>query len=890
MPKKKFVIIDGNAILHRAYHALPPFTTKGGVLVNAVYGFTTTLLKIFKELKPEYIAVAFDTKAPTFRHQEYKEYKAQREKKPQELYNQIDYIKQVLSAMNIHFYEKDGYEADDIIATLTKLVSGSKDIESVIVTGDMDATQLVGPKVSVYTFKKGLSDVSTYDEAAVLKRYGLPPGALIDFKALRGDPSDNIPGVKGIGEKNGTELIKNFGSIEKLYEALKKDTATAKKVSPRVKELLLKYKDDAILGKRLVTLIKNAPIKFALEDARRKSADRETLVKLLRSLDFHSLLPRLSELSGEEEKKEIAKPQQTNFEILKSANQVKAFLKKTKSMVIRSFRSGAERSVLEHIALIGEEARGVILKPNLEILELLREWLLESGNVAIGHDLKNEFHTLGITVMGAKLFDVMIASYLIDPGSRGHELASEAFSILGTELSGVGKQQSLLAGPEERIKDVFDEALAILKLKNHYEFELEEKNLKKLFREIEMPLLPILLEMENVGVLIDREFLVAMSKNFQKRIAKLQNQIYELAGSEFNINSPSQLGKIIFEKLKISSKEVKKTAGGSALSTAAGELEKLRGHHPIIDLIFEYRELTKLKSTYIDALPELADKTGRVHTTFNQAITATGRLSSSNPNLQNIPAKTELGREIRKAFVAQKGFSLIAADYSQFELRIAAHLSGDKAMIEDFKSGEDIHTRTAEIIWSVEHTGVTKEMRRIAKAINFGIIYGMGPKKLATEAGVSMEEARDFIDRFFVGRPRLHEFLKEIRSLAATQGYVETMFGRRRYLPEITSGVPMLRAEAERQAVNTPIQGTQADVIKIAMINLYKIMPQKFGRDLAMLLQVHDELVFEVRDERMDEAVSLIQEIMESAVKLKVPTVVEVEIGKNWGEMRQWKG
>lgn len=890
MSKKKFVIIDGNAILHRAYHALPPFTTKGGTLVNAVYGFTTTLLKIFKELKPEYIAVTFDTKAPTFRHQEYKEYKAQREKKPQELYNQIDYIKQVLSAMNIHFYEKDGYEADDIIATLTKLASGSQDIESVIVTGDMDALQLVAPAVSVYTFKKGLSEAQTYDEAAVGKRYGLPPSALIDFKALRGDPSDNIPGVKGIGEKNGAELIKNFGSIEKLYEALKKDTPAVKKISPRIKALLLEHEDDAILGKRLVTLIKDVPIKFSLQDVRRKSADREVLVELLRSLGFHSLLPRLEEMSGGDVKKELPKSQKVTFEILKSVNQVKVFLKKTKNMVIRSSRSGVEGSVPEHIALIGEEAGGVILKPNLEILELLREWLLEPGKVAIGHNLKNEFHTLGITVRGAKLFDVMIASYLIDPGSRAHELASEAFSILGIEPSGVGKQQSLLAGPEERIKDVFDEALAIWKLKTHYESELEEKNLKKLFEEIEMPLLPILFAMEKVGVLIDREFLGKMSKDFAKRIAKLQRQIYELADSEFNINSPSQLGKIIFEKLKISSKEVKKTAGGSALSTAAGELEKLRGHHPIIDLIFEYRELTKLKSTYIDALPELADKIGRIHTTFNQTVTSTGRLSSSNPNLQNIPVKTELGREIRKAFVAQKGFSLIAADYSQFELRIAAHLSGDKAMIEDFKSGEDIHTRTAEIIWSVEHTGVTKEMRRIAKAINFGIIYGMGPKKLATEAGVSMEEARDFIDRFFAGRPRLGEFITEMKTLATAEGYAQTLFGRRRYLPEITSGVPMLRAEAERQAVNTPIQGTQADVIKIAMINLSKILPQKFGRDLTMLLQVHDELVFEVRDERTDEAASLIQEIMESAVKLKVPTVVEVEIGKNWGEMRQWKG
>lgn len=892
MSKKKFVIIDGNAILHRAYHALPLFTTKGGVLVNAVYGFTATLLKIFKELKPEYIAVAFDKKGPTFRHDEYKEYKATREKKPQELYNQIDYIKQVLSAMNISFYEQDKYEADDIIATLTKLASSSKDIESVIVTGDMDAMQLVGPKVSVYTFKKGLSDAQIYDEAEVLKRYGLPPSALIDFKALRGDPSDNIPGVKGIGEKNGTELIKNFGTIEKLYEALKKDASAAKKISPRIKALLLDHRDDAILGKRLVTLIKDVPIKFSFQDAQRKNANREALVDLLRSLGFHSLLPRLSELGGTKEKKETDGDVKTIFEILESEKKIQEFLKKIKDqdIVLRSWRAKAGVKSPEYIAIIAKSGQAVISKPTSAVLASINALLADAKGAIIGHDLKNEFHTLGTTVIGVKLFDVMIASYLIDSGSRAHELAPLAFSILGMEFSGVGKQQSLLAGPEERIKDVFAEAWAILKFKNHYERELEEKNLKKLFADIEMPLLPVLFSMETKGVLIDRGFLGQMSKDFTKRIAKLQNQIYALAGSEFNINSPSQLGKILFEKLNISSQAVKKTAGGSTLSTAAGELEKLRGEHPIIDFLFAYRELTKLKSTYIDALPELADQTGRIHTTFNQAVAATGRLSSSNPNLQNIPIKTELGREIRKAFIAQKGFSLIAADYSQFELRIAAHLSGDKAMIEDFRSGEDIHTATAEIIWGVGDSGVTKDMRRIAKAINFGIIYGMGPKKLATNSGVSMEEARDFIDRFFAGRPRLHEYIEECKTLAASQGYAETMFGRRRYLPEITSGVPMLRAEAERQAVNTPIQGTQADVIKIAMINLSKILPQKFGHDLTILLQVHDELIFEARDGITHEAASLIQEIMESAVKLSVPTVVDVEIGKNWGEMRQWRG
>lgn len=877
MAKKKFVIIDGNAILHRAYHALPPFTTKDGTLVNAVYGFATTMLKIFREIDPAYIAVAFDTAAPTFRHKEYKEYKATREKKPEELYRQIDYIKELLSVLNIPYYTADGFEADDIIATLIAKAEG-KGTENIIVTGDMDTLQLVGKNTVVQTFKKGISDTVTFGEEEVKKKFGFAPEQLIDYKALRGDPSDNIPGVRGIGEKGAVMLIKNFGSIETLYKELERDTLKAKKISPRTRELLLKYKNDAFLWKKLVALVK-APLQFSLKSAERKFFNREELLALLRKFEFHSLIKRFGEGEKETKEKAVTRPSRFFLTLEEALDSIK---KKPREAVLH----GEILNKTLHLAL--STPKGTIITADKKIIEGLKETFANPAAQIAGHDLKSLMHQLALSESNAVLHDVMIAAYLLDPGSRAHDLRSLVFTYLGRELPAEAKQQTLLGGEEDEKERLARIVEAIVELKDKLEAELKEKNLFKLYTEIESPLISVLYAMERHGVLLDTEFLGEMSKRSAKRIHELEKKIFKLAGEEFNINSPAQLAHILFEVLKISAKSIKKTATGAALSTAAGELEKLRGLHPMIDLIFEYRELSKLKSTYIDALPALTGVDGRIHTTFNQAITATGRLSSKDPNLQNIPIKTELGREIRKAFIADKGSTLIAADYSQFELRIAAHLSNDKAMIEDFKSGEDIHTRTSEIIWGVDHTQVTKEMRRIAKAINFGIIYGMGPRKLAAEAGVSLEEARNFIDRFFAGRARLQEYLEELKALAAAQGYVETMFGRRRYLPEITSGVPGLRAEAERQAVNTPIQGTQADVIKIAMINLAKILPQKFGNDLIMILQVHDELVFEVKDNRVHEAAPIIQEIMENAVKLSVPIVVEIDIGKNWGEMRKW--
>lgn len=888
-PKQKFVIIDGNAILHRAYHALPPLLSPDGILVNAVYGFATTLLKIFKEIDPQYIAVAFDRKGPTFRHKEYKEYKATREKKPDELYKQIDYIKELLQVMGVPYLEAEGFEADDIIATLAARAS-KKDILSLIVTGDMDTLQLVSPSVQVHSFKKGLSETQIYDEKAVKERYGLKPAELVDFKGLRGDPSDNLPGVKGIGEVGASDLIRKFGSIENLYKELEKDTPAAKKISPRLRSLLTEQKDAAIFGKKMVVLVKDVPLDFDFKDAERKAISNDSVLPVLQRFGFRSLVAKMSG-SGEEKKKETKLPKKiappASSRLIEKESEAFKLLEKAKGgeIFLRTKKEGENLSIISFS--FGSDI-AVIANPSAAFLAGVSSVFRDSEARICGHDVKTDMHALGVTGSRCAIFDVMVAAYLTDPGGRAHDLPAVAFSALGRVLREESKQQSLLSDPREEAANMVQETESLRLLKEKFKTLLHERGQYKLFEEMEMPLLAILYEMERKGIMIDKKFLKAMSGKFQLRIEELQKKVFNLSGEEFNINSPAQLGKILFDKLSISSKSIKRTATGSAFSTAAAELEKLRGTHPIIDLISEYRELAKLKSTYIDALPELADKkSDRIHTTFNQAITATGRLSSSNPNLQNIPVKTELGREIRKAFIAKPGYTLIAADYSQFELRIAAHLSGDKKMIENFKSGEDIHSRTAEEIWNVAKNEVTPDMRRVAKAINFGIIYGMGPRKLAAGAGVSLAEAGEFIDRFFAIHNGLRQYLDDTKALAAAQGYVETVFGRRRYLPEITSGVPMLRAEAERQAINTPIQGSQADVIKIAMIKLDKILA---GDGIDMLLQVHDELVFEVADSKLEKTAKIIRDVMENSVKLSVPTVVEVDIGKNWGEMRQWKG
>jgi DNA polymerase I-like protein with 3'-5' exonuclease and polymerase domains len=713
--KKKFVLIDSNALIHRAFHALPPLTTPKGEIINAVYGFTTTLFKVLSEVKPDYIACAFDYPALTFRHKEYKEYKAHREKAPDELYNQIPKTKEVIKALNIPIFEEKGYEADDIIGTLAKKIE-KYNLKTIIVTGDLDELQLVNNKTQVYTMRRGFSDTVLYDQKEVQKKFGIKPDQLIDYKALRGDPSDNIPGVAGIGEKTASELIKKFKTIENLYKNLDK-------LSEKTRKHLEQSRQQAFLSKKLATIIVELPLKFDLSEARTHDYDKNKAIKLFNEFGFKTLITRLW---------------------------------------------GKEK---------------------VEIKEKL-----------------NKFQP--------SLFD-------------------------------------------------------------------SEKNIKKINAlQIDAALEPILNKMQKKGILINTKILKKLSSKAAQKLKNLEKEIYKEVGHEFNINSPQQLASVLFEDLHLP--VIRKTKTG--YSTDQNVLQELIGTHSVIEKIMSYRELFKLKSTYLDTLPKLVDKNNRLHTTYAQD-TSTGRLSSKDPNLQNIPTKNEESQKIRSAFVALKGYKLLAADYSQIELRIIASLSGDKNMIEAFKKGDNIHTKTAAEIFNTTINKVDKNMRRIAKVVNFGIIYGMGAHGLAQTLGVRYEEAQDYIDHYFAFHHGILDYIEKIKKEAYQKGYVETLFGRRRILPEIKSKYPRFRREAERMAINMPVQGTAADLIKLAMIRINKEL-HKVSLKTSMLLQIHDELVFEVPESDTEVVTEFIKNKMENVFMLKVPIKVEISIGDNWGELK----
>lgn len=867
----RFIIIDGNAIVHRAFHAIPPLTNKKGLILNAVYGFISILLRAIKELKPDYAAVAFDLKAPTFRHKEFKEYKAQRVKQPQELYDQMILVKDLLRAMKIPVFEKEGFEADDIIATLATQNNG----ENLIVTGDMDTLQLINEKTKVYTMKKGVNDIAVYDAAAVKDRYGLKPKQMIDYKALRGDPSDNILGVKGIGEKTAGELIKKFESLEGVYEKI--DKLAEFKISPSVVEKLKNGKKDALFSKYLVTLIKDAPIDFKLEDCELKDYNNTVTRELLAEWEFGSLLKRLDNVDGGVEV-ESKKQEKKKLEIIeiKKASELEELNKKIKKI-------GKVAIYLSDDGLSGLKAKlfGILIAVGGERIyyvptNLARELFLPSQ--IIGHDLKRAGEILkkhSVELIG-QLRDVMIMDYVLDPGTRSHDLRALALRYLGQELP--DSEQASLFGAD--LSGLGQKVIYLWQIGAKLEAELAQKGFLNLYEKMEAPLVLVLARMEEAGIKVDAEHLKKLSQKLSKADEIISKKIFELAGREFNIASPQQLKEILFEKLKIPVEGIRK--GKTGLSTAASELEKMRGLHPIIDLISEYREIAKLRNTYVDVLPTLLDDQGRVHTTFNQAVTATGRLSSSEPNLQNIPIRGDFGKEIRQCFIAEKGHKLISADYSQIELRVVASLANDKEMIEIFKNGEDIHKMTAAKINGVEPDKVTPEMRQSAKAINFGIIYGMGPHSLAESTGVSFAEAKDFIAKYFEVFKDVKKFLDKTKALAHSLGYVETLLGRRRYLPEINSGIPMLRSSAERMAINAPVQGTAADLIKTAMIEVDKLLVKKYGDSARLLLQVHDELVIEAEDDLTEKVAKETREIMENVIKLRVPVKVDAHIGDSW--------
>ena len=894
MKKERLFLIDGNSYCYRAYYAIKDLKNSKGQPTNAVYGFILMLKKLLTSEKPDYIGITFDLKGPTFRHKKFKEYKIKRKPMPDNLVSQMPLIKEVVSAYNIPIFEKEGFEADDILATAARKMA-KEGVEVYIVTGDKDALQLVDDNIKVYsTHKEGL----VYDRDAVISRFsGLGPGNMADLMALSGDASDNIPGVRGIGEKTAIELIKDFKNIENLYRNLDKVKSEARR------KMLADQEEIARLSKQLATVDDSVPIEVELGSMRLKGPDQDRLVRIFKDLDF-KVLAREAAPEG---------PGLRSGACYRTISDKKGFedflreLKKQKEFVF-DFETTSENpldAVPVGISFCWEEGKAYYVALASKALgSRLKAEGVESGYAfeelkgimedekikKIGQNIKYEKLILsnqGVDLKGIE-FDTMIASYLLNPSKFNHNLDDLAFErldhkmISADDLLGTGKKRvNMSEVPLDRISEYSCEDSDItLRLKRILEKDLFEKELDRLFTEIELPLIDVLSDMELSGVKIDVKLLKDMSKEVTKELEVIVENIYKMAGTKFNINSPKQLSEVLFEKLKLP--VVKKTKTG--FSTDVGVLERLAFVHPLPKELLMYRELSKLKSTYIDALPELVnEKTGRLHTSFNQTIAATGRLSSSKPNLQNVPVKTPRGREIRKAFIGEKGNLIVSADYSQIELRILTHLSKDEELLKAFERGLDVHTHTASLIFDVDEKDVTPEQRSSAKTVNFGIVYGISAFGLSRGLSIDPASAQRFIDSYFERYPRVKLYMEDTVEEARDLGYVTTLFNRRRYIPEITAGSMREQQQAERIAINAPIQGSAADLIKIAMINIHKEMAEK-SFSSKMILQVHDELVFEVPEKELKTMIKMIKEKMEGAVKLRVPVEVRVKSGKNWLE------
>lgn len=906
--KEKIIIIDGNALIHRSFHALPPtLRTEKGVLVNAVYGFASFLLKSLSEFKPEYIVLTLDKKGPTFRHKMYSEYKATRIKAPDELYEQIPIIKEVAKSLNIPIFELSGYEADDLIGTLSKLKEIS-DLEKIIITGDLDTLQLIDKNTKVYTMSRGMSNSVLYDEEKVKERYGFTVDKIIDYKALRGDPSDNIPGVKGVGEKTATDLILDFESLEGIYKAVEENDDKLKK---RTIELLSKDKEQAFLSRKLATIDNNVSLEFNKELARCNFSDLSKLEKLFTELEFRSLLKKSQEVQrlylgnskDKKELKELETKKKTNKK--KDINSLVLTQKKDLNKLKENILSEGKTCLKTLNILIKDEEvfQGVSfsLKEG-EAFFVEKKFLLEFKEVLesdkvekIGHNLKNDYLKLkdiGISLNSLN-FDIMLASYLLNSSNNKHELDDIAFRELGlySNTDKLEKKTSIqlsldLDGPDIK-KEIHQSNYSCqltLQIKKVLAKKLKEEELVSVFNDIEMPLIEVLGEMENSGILFDSQPIKKLEDDLTKKIAILEKEIHKLAGEEFNIKSPKQLREILFTKLELPSKGIKKSKTG--LSTADDELGKLMDVHPIITKIRDYRELTKLLTTYVIPIPEIVNKkTSRIHSHFNQAVTATGRLSSTDPNLQNIPARTPEGQIIRQSFVAKKGCLILALDYSQIELRLAAHLSEDEKMIKAFLNNADIHRTTAAEINDVKIEDVSKKMRQEAKAINFGIIYGQGPHGLSQAAGIPYKDAKKFIEKYFKSYPGIRKMMDNSILSAEEKGYSITFSGRKRFLPEINSSLIMIKKAAERVAINAPIQGGAADIIKLAMVKIYELIKND-RENIQLLLQVHDELLFEIKESKLNYYLKEIEKIMTEVVKLKVPLQVGISQAKNWGDLK----
>jgi DNA polymerase-1 len=907
--KPLLVLFDGNALIHRAYHALPPLSVrKTGELVGAVFGFAQILLKVLNELQPTHYAIAFDKAAPTFRHVMYEQYKATRKETPSELVGQFGRVRELVQAFKMPIYELEGFEADDVLGTLGKQAS-EQGIDTVIVTGDADAMQLVTDKVKVfYPRPRGnFSDADLFDIDAVIAKYSIKPENIDDFKALKGDPSDNIKGVPGIGERTAVKLIQQFGSLEQIYQHIDEVTPA------KIQKLLREHKAEADQSKTLATIVTDTPVKLNLEECQATNFDRAKVVELLRELEFSSLLHKLPEAVSsqttmvlQDVQETQAPPVQRNYHVVNTLPDLDALAKRLSQADIFAFDTETDglNPMTAHLVGISlspadGEAYYIPVGHNVlsttpqlsltEVVSALKPVFEDSNKPKIAHNGKFDMAALaeiGIDVADLS-FDSMVAAYLLCEQSIG--LKALAFKWLGSEMTpisnliGTGAKQIPMSRVEiEKAADYScADADMTFQLSEKLREELKTQKLWQLFDEVEMPLVPVLLHMEQSGVLLDTRLLDKMSGDLGEQLQMLEGSIYQHASQKFNINSTQQLGTILFEKMGLNA--IKKKGGG--YSTSADVLEGLREADPIIGYILDYRQLSKLKSTYIDALPALINpKTGRLHTSFNQTRTTTGRLSSSDPNLQNIPIRSEQGKQIREAFIAPEGSYLVSADYSQIDLRSLAHLSQDENLLAAFRRDEDIHTATAAQLYGVLPSQVTSDMRRLAKTVNFGVIYGMSEYGLEQATELSREEAGKFISAYFEKYPGVKWYLELTKEQARSQGYVQTILGRKRIIPEIKSPNRQIREAAERMAINMPVQGTSADIIKKAMVDIYREMMKRQLKS-KMLLQVHDELVFEVPEAEMDEMRRLVPDLMVNAIKLSIPLKVDCKVGRNWGEM-----
>lgn len=872
--EKTLIIIDGNSIVNRAFYALPDLTNKKGLHTNAIFGFTNMLFKLIDTYKPTHISVAFDKKAPTFRHLEYKEYKAGRKKMTDELKQQLEPLKNLLDAFNINRLEIEGYEADDIIGTVS-LKAEQDGYKVYIVTGDKDAIQLASKTTTTLITKKGVGEVEEYDFNKVEEKYGMTPTQFIDLKGLMGDKSDNIPGVPGIGEVTGIKLIKEFGSIENIIENI-----DSVKGSPRKK--IEENKELAIMSKRLATIIRDVPIDFDLEKLEFGDYDKSKLIEVFNELDFNSLISRLD---SDEEVKVIVNKLEDVEEFINKARSSKKIILKTIS------KSGniLEKNIMQiYLSVDGEE----LFWADESQIDEIKELLVDEDLRVYGYNLKEDYIALrpyGISLSNI-YFDIAIAEYLIDSSSSNYTYDSIAMNYFGQkiksseELLGKGVKAKKY---EDLEKEELDNTIgSIVQLVEKVTPKMEEKlvdmDMDGLFYHVEMPLVEVLGYMEYEGVMVDKDKLIELGEEFKISIDKLEKDIYNLAGEEFNINSPKQLGVILFEKLELP--VIKKTKTG--YSTNAEVLEHLSDKHEIIDKITEYRQIVKLKSTYVDGLINIINPIShRIHSSFNQTITTTGRISSTDPNLQNIPVRLELGRNIRKVFIADKGFKLVDADYSQIELRVLAHMSQDEHMIDAFNHNVDIHTKTASQVFGIDINDVTSEQRSAAKAVNFGIVYGISDFGLAKNLHIPVKEAKNYIDSYLNTYEDIKSYMDSTIEEAKEDGYVKTILNRRRYIPEIKSSNTILKNLGKRLAMNAPIQGSAADIIKIAMVNVYKKLEE---RDLKskLVLQVHDELIIECIEEELEAVSKIVKDEMEHAVSMDVNLDVDLNTGDSWYETK----